>query len=170
AGTDLAKLQTKIDREIAPSPLDVPGVTLSLATVLLEEEGARGKTANVVGMVQGTDPVLKSERVVVGAHHDHLGARGFDPFLGEVEVIHNGADDNASGVAGLLAIARTVALGKERPKRTVVFATFGAEELGLLGSKYYLRHPPFPVEKIVAMVNLDMIGRSLDGRVEIYGL
>ncbi len=109
---------------------------------------------NVVGLIPGSDPQLKSEAVLVGAHLDHLGRRG--------DYIFNGADDNGSGVAGVLEMARAVASLPQKPKRTMVFCLWTGEELGLLGSASYLRKPAFPPERTAAYLNLDMIGRSQD--------
>jgi len=124
---------------------------------------------NVIGVLPGADPGRKREVVVIGAHADHVGwneeANGTDQSLD----IHNGADDNASGTAGLLEIAQAFATSPHRPGRTVVFASFTGEELGLLGSQHYVKHPAFPLADTVAMINLDMIGRA-NGRVEVGGL
>jgi hypothetical protein len=111
------------------------------------------KTANVVGYIPGTDALVGSEIIYVGAHHDHEG-KG-----------HLGANDNASGVVGLLAVAQAIQQRPTKPKRTIVFATFGAEELGMVGSYYLSKHPPaaLPNDKVVQFINLDMIG-SHDSR------
>lgn len=119
-----------------------------------------GKTlesANVIGIVRGADPALRDEAIVIGAHYDHLGRGGRGSLAPGESAIHNGADDNASGVAGLLEIAGRFAA--DPPARSLVFIAFGAEELGTLGSQWYVHHPVWPLERTVAMVNLDMIGR-----------
>ena len=124
--------------------------------------------SNVVGILRGRDPTLRSEAVVVGAHYDHLGMGG--PFAldpDSVGVVHNGADDNASGVAALLAIAQSLAA--RPPARTLIFVAFAGEELGLLGSAYYVKHPVVPMAQTVAMVNLDMVGRLRNNRLIVYG-
>jgi Zn-dependent M28 family amino/carboxypeptidase len=124
--------------------------------------------SNVVGILRGRDPTLRSEAVVVGAHYDHLGMGG--PFAldpDSVGVVHNGADDNASGVAALLAIAQSLAA--KPPARTLIFVAFAGEELGLLGSAYYVKHPVVPMAQTVAMVNLDMVGRLRNNRLIVYG-
>jgi len=123
---------------------------------------------NVIGILRGRDRRLRREAVVVGAHFDHLGLGGplaLDPD--STGAVHNGADDNASGTAGLIEIARVLA--RNRPKRTVVFVAFSGEELGLLGSSYYVKHPAVPMERTTAMVNLDMIGRLRNERLIVYG-
>jgi membrane-associated protease RseP (regulator of RpoE activity) len=123
-----------------------------------------------VGILPGTDPALAAEAVVVGAHYDHLG-RG-SPFSLAPErgdAIHPGADDNASGTAALLGIAETlVRTGGAR--RSVVIVAFSGEELGLLGSTHYVSHPAVPMDRTVAMVNLDSVGRLRDGRLHIMGV
>jgi Zn-dependent M28 family amino/carboxypeptidase len=105
---------------------------------------------NVIGVLAGSDPKLRDEAVVVGAHLDHLGTEG--------GVLHPGADDNASGVSALVEIARAFASLPSRPKRTVVFAFWAGEEEGKFGSGHYVRHPAWPLARTVAYVNLDMIG------------
>ena len=116
-------------------------------------------TRNVIGMIEGSDSELKNEYVVVGAHFDHLGWGGPTTSSREPEVnaIHYGADDNASGTSGLLEIADKLANAKL--KRSVILIAFGAEEIGTIGSKYFTMHPTISKDKITAMVNLDMVGR-----------
>jgi Zn-dependent M28 family amino/carboxypeptidase len=130
----------------------------------------QGSTANVVGMLPGTDPALRSEAVVIGAHYDHLG-RG-SPFSlapDHLDEIHPGADDNASGTAAVMGLAEAfVRAGGTR--RSLVFVAFSGEELGLLGSTHYVRQPPVPIEQTVAMVNLDMVGRMKDGPLHAMGV
>lgn len=119
--------------------------------------GPRDTTANIVGWLPGRDPALREEAVLVGAHYDHLGWGGSGSLAPGRPEIHNGADDNASGVAGVLELAQR--LVADPLNRTVVFVLFGAEELGTLGSQHYVEEPDWPLEKTVAMVNLDMVGR-----------
>jgi peptidase M28-like protein/PDZ domain-containing protein len=128
--------------------------------------GLAGK--NVIGILPGRDPVLRNQTVILGAHYDHLGLGGFgslDPD--STGLVHNGADDNASGVAGLIQVAARLAASP--PARTVVFIAFSGEELGLLGSAYYVKQPIYPLAGSLAMVNLDMVGRLRNGRLIIYG-
>ena len=125
---------------------------------------------NVIGVLEGSDPVLKNENIVIGAHYDHLGRGGsgsLSPTSGE---IHHGADDNASGTAGLLELARVFSAQQPRPKRTLIFIAFGGEEEGLLGSAYYVNHPLTPLTNTVAMINMDMIGRMRDRKLVIGGV
>jgi hypothetical protein len=123
---------------------------------------------NVIGLLPGRDPVLRNETVIVGAHYDHLGLGGFgslDPD--STGKVHNGADDNASGAAMLIEIAQRLATTP--PARTVVFIAFSGEELGLLGSSYYVKQPVYPLATTLAMVNLDMVGRLRNKRLIVYG-
>ena len=119
---------------------------------------------NVAALLPGSDPNLADEVLIIGAHYDHLGLGGegsLDPDA--FGVVHNGADDNASGTAGLIEIARRLAESDRRPARSVLFLAFTAEEKGLWGSSHYVRNPLLPIAQTVAMLNLDMIGR-LEGR------
>jgi Peptidase family M28/PDZ domain len=128
--------------------------------------GLRGK--NVIGLLPGRDPVLRNQTVIVGAHYDHLGLGEFgslDPD--STGKVHNGADDNASGTAMLIQIAARLA--SSPPARTVVFIGFSGEELGLLGSSYYVHQPIYPLTTTIAMINLDMVGRLRNKRLIVYG-
>jgi hypothetical protein len=111
---------------------------------------------NVVGLLEGSDPALKGEFVVFSAHMDHVGVGA--PVNGDS--IYNGADDNASGTAAVLALAEAFARGKERPRRSLIFLSVSGEERGLWGSAYFASHPPVPIDSIVAALNIDMIGRN----------
>lgn len=125
-------------------------------------------TRNVIGVVPGTDPALANEHVVVGAHVDHLGrdtSGALDPDL--KNAIRNGADDNASGTAAILEMARLLA--KRPAKRPVVFVAFSGEELGLLGSQHYVDQPPIPLDRAVAMLNFDMVGRLERNSLQVFG-
>ena len=126
-------------------------------------------TRNVVAILPGRSPTLSGQVVIIGAHYDHLGLGGpmaLDPD--STGAVHNGADDNGSGTVALLEIARR--LSAARPARTIVFVAFSGEELGVLGSTYYAKHPaPFPMDSIYAMVNLDMVGRLRGGKLLALG-
>ena len=124
---------------------------------------------NVVGVLEGKDAVLKNEAIVIGAHYDHLGKGGQGSLAVNSKEIHRGADDNASGVAAMLELARQFAQAKNN-KRTLIFIAFGGEEEGLLGSKYYVNNPVFPLAKTVAMINMDMVGRLKDDKLTIGGI
>lgn len=141
-------------------------VTLSVNIIRREVEAA-----NVVGIVNGSDPVLKNEFIVIGAHYDHLGRGGEGSLAPREGDIHHGADDNASGTAGLLELARIFASSESpRPRRTLVFIAFSGEEEGLLGSNYYVNHPLRPLENTVAMINMDMIGRMKNNKLIVGGV
>jgi hypothetical protein len=130
----------------------------------------KGRAANVVGLLPGRDATLRETAVVLGAHYDHLGRGGeasLDPAA--VGTIHPGADDNASGTAVLLELARAFAAAGGAP-RTLIFAAFAGEEMGLLGSSFYTKQPSIPLEKTVAMLNLDMVGRLRDGKLLVSGV
>jgi hypothetical protein len=113
---------------------------------------------NVAGVLRGSDPALKDTYVVVTAHYDHLGIRG----TGEGDHIYNGANDDASGTASVIEIANTLAALPTRPKRSIVFIALFGEEMGLLGSRYYVAHPIFPLAKTIADINLEQMGRTDD--------
>jgi hypothetical protein len=112
------------------------------------------RTWNVIGILHGSDPVLGKEAILLSAHMDHLGVR--TPINGDS--IYNGADDDASGVTAVLELAKVLSKG-HKPKRTVVFALFGSEEIGGYGARYFLDHPPVPLNSLVANLEFEMIGR-----------
>ena len=123
---------------------------------------------NVVGILPGTDPKLKNEAIVIGAHYDHLGRGGEGSLAPREGEIHHGADDNASGTAGMLELARIFSARKSR--RTIVFIAFSGEEEGLIGSNYYVNHPVVPLANTVAMINMDMIGRETQKKLIVGGV
>ena len=128
---------------------------------------------NVIGVIEGSDPTLKNENIVIGAHYDHLGrgGEGSGSLSPNSKDIHHGADDNASGTAGLLELARIFSKQQPKLKRTLIFIAFGGEEEGLLGSAYYVNHPlEGPLTNTVAMINMDMIGRMRDRKLVIGGV
>jgi aminopeptidase YwaD len=143
------------------------GVRVTLTT---DVERITKVTANVLGLLEGSDPTLKNEIIVVGAHMDHLGMGGVHSLDASGKpAIHHGADDNASGTAGVLALAEYFARRTPRPKRSILFMAFSGEELGLLGSMHYVKNPALPLDKTVAMVNMDMIGRMQNNRLTVIG-
>ena len=143
------------------------GQRLRLMTDVVRREVS---AANVVGILDGSDPTLKNEVIVIGAHYDHLGRGGEGSLAPREGEIHHGADDNASGVAGMLELARFFKSQKLRPRRTIVFMAFSGEEEGLLGSNYYVNHPILPLANTVAMINMDMIGRMKDNKLIVGGV
>ncbi|MGE0706935.1 MAG: M20/M25/M40 family metallo-hydrolase [Planctomycetota bacterium] len=159
-GLDVRALVAGIDRHGAPQSR-VLSRSVGLSVRL---ERPRVRSQNVVGRITGRE--RPEEVIVVGAHYDHLGLGGEGSLSPEARAIHNGADDNASGCAALLAVAE--ALRAAPPRRTVLLVAFGAEEEGLIGSKAFVEHPPLRLERVVAMLNMDMLGRR-DGRQLLVG-
>jgi aminopeptidase YwaD len=158
------------DRPATPTRvirLPVAKLNLDLTTNVVRRESP---SFNVIGVLPGSDPKLKNEAIVIGAHYDHLGRGGegsgsLAPRAGE---IHHGADDNASGVAGLIELARM--FSSQKLRRTIVFIAFSGEEEGLIGSNYYVNHPIVPLANTVAMINMDMIGRLKEKALIIGGV
>ena len=150
--------------------LPTKGLSLSLLVDVVRRESP---SFNVVGILPGSDPILSKlndETIVIGAHYDHLGRGGEGSLAPREGDIHHGADDNASGVAGLIEIARMLSTQNPKPRRTIVFIAFSGEEEGLLGSDYYVNHPVMPLAKTVAMINMDMIGRLQDSKLIVGGV
>jgi len=165
-GRSLDAVAAAIDAAFAPQSFPL-GVRARLAVAL---ERRRGPTANVVAAIPGTDPRLRDEAVVVGAHYDHLGRGGEGSLAPDgLGTVHPGADDNASGTAALLALARAFAAAGGAP-RTLIFAAFAGEEMGLLGSSHYARQPAHPLARTVLMVNLDMVGRLGERALHVGGV
>jgi hypothetical protein len=123
---------------------------------------------NVIALLPGSDPRLRGEYVIVGAHFDHLGLGGEGSLDPDAHAVHNGADDNASGTAGLLDIAERLSRGP-RPGRSVLFISFTGEEKGLWGSAHFVADPTIDLSKAVAMLNLDMVGRLVENTVTVFG-
>jgi hypothetical protein len=164
---DLRTLQRELDRERRNSSEDLPGV---IARGRGNVTSTAVRTRNVIGVLPGDGP-LAEEYVVFGAHYDHVGvsAGGYPGLPGEYQFIHNGADDNASGTAGIIELARRFSEGP-RTKRSLMFILFSAEERGLLGSRHFVQNPTVPLDNIVAMINADMIGRMRRDRVQVFGV
>jgi hypothetical protein len=163
AGKNLGSMVEAIDKELKPQSVTLPNFNVSMTVNILHES----KTVhNVIAYLPGkTD-----EYVIVGAHYDHLGL-GDDHSLAPSQIgqIHHGADDNASGTAGVIELARWFSKQPQR-QRGILFMTYAGEELGLLGSAYYTSHPILPLEKAVAMLNMDMIGRvNKEGKFYVNG-
>jgi len=138
------------------------------ATLRTEIHPTTAEAKNVVAMLPGTDPTLRAEYVIVGAHYDHLGMGGEGSLDPDVRAVHNGADDNASGTAEVLDIARRLVQGP-RLARSVLFIAFTGEEKGLWGSARFVAEPTMDLTKVVAMLNLDMVGRLGDNTLTVYG-
>jgi hypothetical protein len=152
SGKNVADLRKEIDATVKPHSFAVDGTIATIRIASRDRTTITGR--NVVGVLEGSDPKLKNEYVVLTAHYDHLGMQ-------EGRVFH-GADDNASGVAGILEVMRMYALGGARPRRSVIFVALDAEEDLMLGSLALVHAPPVPIEQIVTDLNADMIGRDED--------
>jgi len=150
---DLLTLQRSIDAEGKPASRDLGDLRVSAD---VRTEPSKHTIRNVVAMLPGS--TRPDEYVVVGAHYDHVG-RGAYGSTATGRQIHNGADDNASGTSAMLALAEQLAKSGEPPERSVIFAGFTAEEVGLIGSAHFAKHPPVPIGQVVGMLNLDMVGR-----------
>jgi len=150
-------LENMMARNKSPMSLEVPVMVEATVDIVLEKE----MTANVVAMLEGADALLKDEYIVVGAHYDHLGYGGPESGsrMPDTVAIHPGADDNASGTAMIMALAGKLAADQPRPRRSILFVAFSAEETGLIGSKYFISHCPIDPKSIKAMFNFDMTGR-----------
>ncbi len=146
AGRDLSAMLANGRR---PEAIPLSGLEIELDVGVDER---RLESSNVVGVLRGSDAARRDEYVGVGAHLDHMGRRNDQIFYG--------ADDDASGVSAVLAVARALTQNERRPRRSFVFMFFGAEELGLHGSRYFADHPPFPIERMVVEIQLDMVGRN----------
>ena len=166
-GVSLAALKEKIDRAERPASMALADAKIALAVTLDE---TREQAENVVGYIAGSDPRLKNEHIVIGAHYDHIGFGHYGTRDSSTEgEIHHGADDNASGTAVLLRVAEQLAGSDSRPGRAVVFVAFSAEELGLHGSRHYTSQPTLALGSAKAMINLDMVGRLREERVTVFG-
>jgi aminopeptidase YwaD len=149
--------------------MNLTGRPKSSAEMKVDLVKKKADAYNVIGMLEGTDPQLKNEAIIIGAHYDHLGHGGPNSLAVNSTEIHHGADDNASGTAAVMELAREFARTKNN-KRTLIFMCFSGEEEGLFGSKAYTDAPVFPLAKTVAMINMDMVGRLKDGKLTIGGI
>jgi hypothetical protein len=164
---DLKKVQDNINKNLKPESFALTNYTAN-ANVSLEQVKAR--TGNVIGYIEGSDPVLKNEVIVIGGHYDHLGWGGENSlYEGKDKKIHYGADDNASGTTGVLEVAQKFASNKTASKRSILFMCFSGEEEGLIGSAYFVNSPIFSKLNIVSMINMDMIGRMENDKLVING-
>lgn len=156
-GVKVDSLEKLMIRTKKPSSFVLPVIVTGNVDLVIGKANAK----NVVGMIEGADPLLKNEYIVIGGHYDHLGMGG--PGSGsrvpDTSAVHNGADDNASGTAMVIELAGKMASMKGWLGRSLIFVSFSGEEMGLLGSKYFVDHPPVPLKQITAMFNFDMVGR-----------
>ena len=175
------ELQAGIDKDLSPRSADLPSTTLELHLVNKSEKKAT--TSNVAGLLKGSDAKLGMETIIVSGHHDHdgtapcaAGEGGIDelgqptPAGPECLQVWHGADDNASGTAGVVEMARAFMANKTRPSRSILFVVFASEERGLLGSYYMAQHPVRPLNTTRAMINFDMIGRDETASPQTDGL
>ncbi|MBI4463991.1 MAG: M28 family peptidase [Acidobacteria bacterium] len=169
AGKSLGELQKVIDSNLSNQSFVLPSnLQLQVKTDVRQR---RRQVKNVVGFLPGNDPVLKQEVIVLGAHYDHLGLGEQDSLSpGQVGQIHHGADDNASGTAGLIELARLFSAEQPQLRRSLLFMAFAGEELGLLGSAHYVEEPLLPLSRTIAMINLDMIGRVRNRKLYVGGV
>ena len=156
-GKKIIDLENFMIDNLQPNSFET-GVTVDAKTNV---EYVKARTQNVVAIVRGSDPKLKDEYIIIGAHYDHLGmgGKGSGSRKPDTTAVHNGADDNASGVASIIEIAEKFASLEIKTKRSIIFIAFGAEEIGLLGSSYFTNNPLVDLSKIYVMFNLDMIGK-----------
>jgi len=150
SGKDIASLQQEIDSTLKPKSFELTAVTATLGKNFKSAKLLKGR--NLIGLLEGSDPSLKNEYVVVSGHYDHVGTNSTR--------IYRGADDNASGTVGTLEIAQAFVHAGLKPKRSIIFVCFDAEEEGLYGSAYYIQHSPVPLSGTAANINMDMIGRD----------
>ena len=164
-GKSLDHIEAQIDETATPASAALPGWSAEGQASLKVK---KVPVANVIAVIDGAGPHA-DETIVVGAHYDHLGWGGDGSLSPNSKEIHNGADDNASGTAALLELARRFAAQPQPPARRLVFIAFTGEERGLLGSAQYVKEPIFPLEQTIAMFNLDMVGRLEDDKLTVFG-
>jgi hypothetical protein len=160
----LKELQAAIDHDMKPRSCALPDMEVRVQT---STSIVSTPASNVIGYLEGSDPLLRKQIVVVGAHYDHVGYKK-QHAPGE-DYIYNGADDNGSGTVALLEIAAALGALPERPRRTILLIAFAGEEKGLFGSEYYAREPLFPLDSTVAMLNMDMVGRNSPDSLQLIG-
>ena len=159
AGVDIAQIRASAQ----PVVREVPGLVAT--TIVRDASGSEVTAPNAVAILEGSDPELKNEYIVFSAHMDHVGVtRGATG-----DSINNGADDDASGTAGVLELAEAFTRDGARPKRSIIFLTVSGEEKGLWGSEYFVSHTPVPLKQIVANINIDMIGRNWKDTIVVIG-
>ncbi len=168
SNAELLYFQKKLISDLAPVSFLVPDLTVSGSSDIVKKNETG---TNVIGFIPGNDPVLKNEFIILGAHFDHLGygGPGSGSLTPDVSEIHNGADDNASGISAVIEIAERLINGKSKLNRSVVILGFDAEERGLIGSKYFVNNPLVDLNNTVAMLNLDMLGRMRENGLTIGG-
>ena len=160
SGKQPKDVQSAIDADLKSQSMPLPDTEATMTIV--DSLSRKGTSQNVIGIIEGSDPQLKHETIIFGSHYDHDGVRDGK--------IYHGADDNGSGTVGVIELARAFAANPQKPKRTLMFISFAAEERGLLGSYYYAAHPLRPLETTRAVINFDMIGRNEAPSAQTEGL
>lgn len=167
-GKSVNALEEKFNKTMKPASC----IINARAELVSEILKIKVETNNVIGFLYASDTTKTKSYVVVGAHYDHLGmgGPGSSSRMQDTVAIHNGADDNASGVTALLELAGKLSSDRSKLKQNIIFISFGAEEMGILGSKYFTEHSPVPLKSIKVMVNLDMVGRlNADTMLQVNG-
>ncbi len=167
-GEDLAALEHKIDADAKPHGQVLTGWKIAGETNVLRQQVAAKNVVGVLDAAPGAIDAIEGETIVIGAHYDHLGYGGMGSAAPGVHAIHHGADDNGSGAAALVEVARQLAANDNKRPRRIVFIAFTGEERGLLGSARYVRDPLVPLDKTIAMLNMDMVGRLKDDKLIVY--
>ncbi len=161
----LEELEKGIDEDLKPRSFEFEKASVKGETLITRP---KIDVRNVVAVMPGKGD-LANERIIVGAHYDHVGRGGSGSLAAGSTAIHNGADDNGSGTVSLLEVAHRLSKMDADHRRTIVFMSFTGEEKGLLGSRHYVQNPRWPLEDTVAMLNMDMVGRLTDNNLQIYG-
>ena len=164
----VADLRSKIDQELVSFSFELDRKVSARVNLKFEKETA----TNVIGFIEGSDPILNKEYIIIGAHYDHLGYGGHmsGSLNPDSMQIHNGADDNASGIAGILELSHKLMTNKKLLGRSIISICFDAEEKGLLGSKFYTQTPTKDLEQTAIMINMDMIGRLNEKPITVGGV
>ena len=158
-------LEAEIEQDLMPHSVALTGWKARGKTAI---KTIRSEVKNVIGVLEGKGP-LADETIVIGAHYDHVGLGGPGSLAPGIKEVHNGADDNGSGTVSLLELARQLGSRKQKMPRRLVFIAFTAEERGLIGSARYVKEPVFPLDKTIAMFNMDMVGRMRDNKLIVFG-
>jgi len=168
SGKTISSLEEQMIARRQPSSFE----TYSRVNASAEVIPAMQTTYNVIGFLEGNDPDRRNRVIILGAHYDHLGmgGKGSSSRNPDTLAAHNGADDNASGVAALIEIAEKISNSGDGPAHSFIFIAFGAEEIGLLGSKYYVENALIPIDSTVLMLNMDMVGRMDNGVLMVGGI
>ena len=168
-GTSRKIIQNKMNRDLETISIDIPNVNISSN---IELKNIYSRAANVIGQIISRNHRYRDEYIVIGAHFDHLGygGPGSGSLKPDTSAVHNGANDNASGTAGLLELAQILQANRQLLKRSILLIGFDAEEKGLIGSKYFISNPTIQKNNIVTMINMDMIGKMKDSTLIIGGV